>query len=348
MVKKTTKTRKVAASSSKKPATKGRAAASKTPAKKAAAKSAAKSAATKAAAAKLATAKAAAAKTAAAKAAAVKTKPAAARKAAKPASKPAAAPKAAAKAVTKATPAAPAVKPTVILVGADKGGVGKTTISRAVLDFLSLNNIRARAFDTEAPRGTLRRFHPRETTILDLKSTSDQMKIIDTLTTSQSKVSVIDVRAGGLSPALQALDNMGFFDAVRGGEFRFVLLHVIGPSISSLDEIAEIAPYVADGNYFMVKNHINDTTFFEWDPKTHAKYFEKVNTTGDITIERLDELAYEQVELAGTPYSSFIANINASGAPAEHSFVLRGYVRTWLAHVADEFERVGLLDLVND
>lgn len=238
------------------------------------------------------------------------------------------------------------MKPTVIVVGADKGGVGKTTIARAVLDFLSLNNIQTRAFDTETPRGTLYRFHPEETTIVDLTSTADQMKIIDTLNSSQARVSVIDVRAGGLSPALEALDEIGFFDAVKAGEFRFILLHVIGPSIASLDEIAEIAPYMADANYFMVKNHVNDTTFFEWDPNTHAKYFEDVTTTGEITIPKLGELAYEQVELAGTPYSTFIANQTAEGEQADHSFVLRGYVRTWLARVADEFERVGLLDLI--
>ncbi len=242
-------------------------------------------------------------------------------------------------------PASPA-RPTVIVVGADKGGVGKTTISRAILDFLALNNIHARAFDTETPRGTLHRFHPEETMIVDLTEPSDQMKIIDTLNTSQAKVSVIDVRAGGLSPALEALDEIGFFDAVKSGDFRFILLHVIGPSIASLEEIAEIAPYVADANYFMVKNHVNETTFFEWDPQTHAKYFEDVNTTGEITIPKLGELAYEQVELSGTPFSTFIANQDAEGDPADHSFVLRGYVRTWLARVADEFERVGLLDLL--
>jgi len=240
------------------------------------------------------------------------------------------------------------MKPTVIVVGADKGGVGKTTIARAVLDILAHHNIHARAFDTETPRGTLHRFHPEETTIVDLTSTSDQMKIIDTLNTTDAKVSVIDVRAGGLSPALQALDEIGFFDAVQAGEFRFILLHVIGPSIASLDEIAEIAPYMADANYFMVKNHVNDTTFFEWDPQTHAKYFEEVQTTGEITIPKLGELAYEQVELAGTPFSTFVANETAEGEPADHSFVLRGYVRTWCNRVADEFERVGLLDLIND
>ena len=32
-------------------------------------------------------------------------------------------------------------KPAVIVVGADKGGVGKTTVSRTLLDYFSANNV---------------------------------------------------------------------------------------------------------------------------------------------------------------------------------------------------------------
>jgi len=238
------------------------------------------------------------------------------------------------------------MKPSIILIGADKGGVGKTTIARAVLDYLLTNNVLARAFDTECPRGTLHRFHPEETQIVDLTSTSDQMKIIDTLNTDQVKVSVIDVRAGGLTTALQALKDMGFLDAVAEGEFNFLVFHVLGSSIASLDEIEEIAPYVIDARYFLVKNHVNDTTFFEWDPQTHRKYFEKVDTAGELTIPKLNEIAYEQVEVAATPFSTFVANMTAEAEPANHSFVLRGYVRTWQHKIADEFDRVGLLGFV--
>ena len=235
------------------------------------------------------------------------------------------------------------MKPSVILVGADKGGVGKTTVSRALLDYLATNNIIARAFDTEYPRGTLHRFHPQETTIVDLQSTSDQMRILDTLNTAQVKVSVIDIRAGGLLLAMQALEDTGFLDAVAAGEFDFLIYHVLGSSIASLEEIDEIAPYVQDGHYFLVKNHVNDTTFFEWDPITHRKYFEKIETAGEITVPKLNEMAYEQVEIAATPFSTFVADRTAEGEPAGHSFVLRGYVRTWLHKIAEEFDRVGLL-----
>src|SRR5215208_2187553 len=100
-------------------------------------------------------------------------------------------------------------KPVVIVVGADKGGVGKTTVSRTLLDYFAANNVETRAFDTESPRGTLKRFHPEVTEVVDATQVGDQMKIFDTLGNAQAKVTVIDVRAGLLSPTLKALSEIG-------------------------------------------------------------------------------------------------------------------------------------------
>src|SRR5664279_4070722 len=93
-------------------------------------------------------------------------------------------------------------KPAVILVGADKGGVGKTTVARTLLDYFGAHNKPTRAFDTESPRGTLQRFHPAVTEIVDVLQVPDQMKIFDTLGNAAAKVTVIDIRAGLLSPCL--------------------------------------------------------------------------------------------------------------------------------------------------
>src|SRR5438874_2034123 len=96
-------------------------------------------------------------------------------------------------------------KPAVLIVGADKGGVGKTTVSRTLLDYFAAHQIPTRAFDTEAPKGTLKRFYPDASEIVDMNLVPDQMKIFDTLSASHASVTVIDVRAGLLSPTLQSL-----------------------------------------------------------------------------------------------------------------------------------------------
>jgi hypothetical protein len=238
-------------------------------------------------------------------------------------------------------------KPAVILIGADKGGVGKTTVARTLLDYFGGRHIPTRAFDTESPRGTLKRFHPDVTEIVDVTSVADQMKIFDTVSSAEAKVTVIDVRAGLLSSTLQALTEIGFLESAKKGQITFALFHILGPSIASLEEIAETARVLGDAKYFLVKNFVNNTTFFEWDPATYNSYFKKIRGAEEITIPKLNEMACEQVEVAGIPYASFVDNKNVKGETASYSFVLRGYVRHWLGQVWDEFDRVKLVDLVS-
>ena len=237
-------------------------------------------------------------------------------------------------------------KPAVILVGADKGGVGKTTVSRTLLDYLVAHNLPVRAFDTESPKGTLRRFHPDITDVVDITSTSDQMKIFDTLSSTDSQITVIDVRAGLLSTTLRALRDIGFLEAAKKNQLTLAVFHILGPSVASLDEIAETAGFMTDASYFLVKNFINNTTFFEWDPATYNSYFKKIKDSNEITIPKLNEMACEQVELASVPFVSFVANKGQDGQPVSYSFVLRGYVRHWLGNVWAEFDRVKLVDIV--
>jgi len=237
-------------------------------------------------------------------------------------------------------------KPAVIIVGADKGGVGKTTVARTLLDYFNAHQTPIRAFDTESPRGTLSRFHPDITEIVDITQVPDQMKIFDTLGTTQATVTVIDVRAGLLSPTLQALNEIGFLEAAKKDQITFAVFHILGPSIASLQEIAETAQFVGDASYFLVKNHINETSFFEWDPATYDSYFKQIQNAEEITIPKLNEMACEQVEISSVPYVSFVANRSAQGEAAANSFVLRGYVRHWLGNVWAEYDRVKLVDLV--
>ena len=236
-------------------------------------------------------------------------------------------------------------KPAVIIIGADKGGVGKTTVSRTLLDYFNAHQVPTRAFDTEAPRGTLKRFYPDTTEVVDMTQIPDQMKVFDTLNSAEAAVTLIDVRAGLMSPTLKALRDIGFIEAAKKGQITFAVFHILGPTIASLDEIADTATYLDDAKYFLVKNFINNTHFFQWDEATHSSYFNKIKNAVEITIPKLNEMASEQVELASVPYLSFIANKKLNGEAAAYSFVLRGYVRHWLGNVWAEYDRIALADL---
>jgi hypothetical protein len=132
---------------------------------------------------------------------------------------------------------------------------------------------------------------------------------------------------------------------VKKGQITFVVLHILGSSIASLNEIEDTASFIGDANYFLVKNFINNTSFFEWDQATHSSYFKKKDAVA-ITIPKLNEMAFEQVELASVPFLTFVANKGPKGETANYSFVLRGYVRHWLGNVWGEYDRIKLNDIV--
>jgi hypothetical protein len=238
-------------------------------------------------------------------------------------------------------------RPAMILVGADTGGVGKTTISRTLLDFFASRKVATHAFDTERPRGALARFHPGITDVIDITAVPDQMKIFDTIQSSSAQVTVIDIRAGLMPPTLRALRDIGVFDKAKKDQLNLAVFHILGPSIASLEEIAETAKFVGDARYFLVKNFATDTTSFDWEQQAYNSYFNRIKDAAEIKVAKLSEMACEQVEWASVPFASFIADRKANGEAASNSFVLRGYVRHWLNNVWAEYDRVRLMDLID-
>jgi len=99
--------------------------------------------------------------------------------------------------------------------------------------------------------------------------------------------------------------------------------------------------------YFLVKNFVNYSSFFEWNQSTYDSYFNKFGSTEELVVPKLRELAYEQVELASVPFTTFVANKNRKGDLGSYSHVLRGYVRHWLRQVWDEYDRIKLQDVVS-
>ena len=234
-------------------------------------------------------------------------------------------------------------RPTLIMVGADKGGVGKSTLARLLLDYFERRKLPCRAFDTEHPRGTLNRFYPQITEIINLEAVADQMKVLDTMDGAAQRVTVLDLKAGVLSSALETFERIGVLDAARNGQFDLGLFHVVGPSVASLEEMGEMARYTHGIQYIVARNFINETNFFEWDDSTYKKYFADLNNAQEIDIPKLNEMAYEAVDLAGATFSDFVSNRSAGDYDAGYSFVLRGYVNKWRKDVDSELEKLAVI-----
>jgi hypothetical protein len=238
--------------------------------------------------------------------------------------------------------------PIVILVGADKGGVGKTQTCRALRDYMDTPQRkdlpRSRLFDGQHPRGDLVNFC-HDAQIINITDIADQMKIFDTL----EGVTMVDIPAGQLGWTLKACDAARLLDDVRSGSLRMALLHVLGPSISSLDEIKDaIAMLGTSAKHFIVKNHINETNFFEWDESSSQATSLRALAKVTIEIPHLDTLPNEAVQAAKESFIGFVAGgiDPATGKP--RSRTQRGHVAQWLEKTWSGFDRVGLGKMIDE
>lgn len=222
-----------------------------------------------------------------------------------------------------------------ILVGADKGGVGKTTLCRVLLDYINATGAAARVFDSEPGGGVLKRFFPSAVTV-NLAETVDQELVVNKL--DAARVTIVDIRAGLLSPTLHLFQRIGF---KHGEEAQLLVFHVLGNNIASLGELKNTAALLAaGGDHVLVKNHANAGKFFEGDEATQAKYIHPINPTAVIEIGNLDAIAAERVDKSNQSFSAFARDSN-------NSRVVRGLVAAWYADCAGTLDKIGFKNLLS-
>jgi dethiobiotin synthetase len=222
--------------------------------------------------------------------------------------------------------------PTIFIVGADKGGVGKTVVARTLDDYLRVKGANQAVFDAQWPAGDLVRFAP-AAEIINIENVDHQMKAFD----SVKGITLIDIAAGLLSPTLAALSDVGLLDDVRAEKMALVLFHVIGASFASLREISETAAAIGGGvKHLLVKNYVTEGGFTEWEKDERFAEMLRVASPHTITIPHLIDRASAELQTVGGSFDAF------ANDRARHGTMLTGYVRNWERKVFEEYNRVGL------
>lgn len=230
------------------------------------------------------------------------------------------------------------------IVGGDKGGVGKTTVARLLVEYFDEMRRPPRVFDTEYPKGSLVRFYPNTTKLIDITTVKSQIEIFDSLQASRAP-HVLDLRAGTFSSVLRTFEDISVLDQMREGLLDITFFHVIGGNYEALGEVADAMEQLPIDRHVVVKSHATDPDFQFWMESDVRERFMGDGGT-EIAIPRLDELVYETVDTNSVPFRSFIQNRTRDDGPGNFSLVLRGYCRKWLADIFNEFRRVDQLQRV--
>ena len=92
-----------------------------------------------------------------------------------------------------------------------------------------------------------------------MTTTADQMKIFDTLNATSPSVTVIDSPRRIVVAGARLAARYRLLDAPRSGQITFAVFHILGPSIASLDEIAETANSHTAPNTILVRRTSSTT-----------------------------------------------------------------------------------------
>ena len=214
--------------------------------------------------------------------------------------------------------------PMVFIVGADKGGTGKSTVARAILRRLP----GARAVDTDR---TLSRFYP-SALVLDPSKVDDQIRLFEQM----PEVTLVDSGAGQLSSLLRSMRELGLLADVDRGTMDLRVIHVVGPDTSSMEEVVPVGAQLGErARHVIVKNHIDPgTQYFDFDQDRVRGYL-----GGDVQVvdfPHLEARVAEAVQVSGQPFEVFEKD-------EAHHLILRRRLAYWLSLVDAELDGAGVV-----
>lgn len=237
----------------------------------------------------------------------------------------------------KSKTAVTAAKPRLILTHGEKGGVGKTTVARLVADFLASREASFRAFDAEGAAGQLLRFHPAQTSAVEVDKASAIAPVLDFLMDGNPKrLALVDLGARSGEDLRDWLYKGGALEEVENGHLGITVVYVLGGAVDSVGHLKEcFGALGADVDYVIVKNFGVAARFDVYDGSNIRQDLLAAGAK-EISIPTLDGTVYQSVDKASVPFSTFCEGTEAG-------YTERRYCRTWLRECFAALDEVASL-----
>lgn len=227
-------------------------------------------------------------------------------------------------------------KPRLILTHGEKGGVGKTTVARVIADFLNSKDLAFRAFDAEGPTGQLLRFHPNETTAIDVASAASVAPVLDYVMEGNGRrLALVDLGARTGGDLKSWLYRGGALEEAEAARLGITVVYVLGGAVDSVGHLKECYQELGrETNYVIVKNYGVAEKFEVYDQSNVRADLLGVGAR-EISVPALDGTVFQSVDRASISFSAFADNQEGT-----FGFTERRYCRTWLRECYAALEEV--------
>jgi len=141
------------------------------------------------------------------------------------------------------------------VVCSSRRGVGKTLLSRLLIEYHDLEGWPVAAFDLADEGPQLADFMPDRTTVADISDIFGQMALFDSLISDSDVIKVIDLGHRSFRNFFIIAQKIGFFEEVRRHAIEPLLLFMIDPDPKSAEAYSTLQCWFKDVPLLPVRNH---------------------------------------------------------------------------------------------
>jgi len=231
--------------------------------------------------------------------------------------------------------AAPNGKSSILLIGGEKGGVGKSLVSRALAQYFIDCSVPFVGFDTDRSHGALMRFYSdyASPVLIDRYEALDH--IVETAVEQPGIRVLVDLAAQTHAPLVAWMDDSGVLDLAQENDLRITYWHVMDTGRDSVDLLRQVLDRFQDRlNYVVVRNQLRGNDFSNLEK---SGLLDRLSSLGGRVVE-MKQLHQSVIQKIDAKDRSFWA---AKQSSAEYGAGLglmeRQRLKTWMNHVFAEF-----------
>jgi hypothetical protein len=225
------------------------------------------------------------------------------------------------------------------LIGGEKGGVGKSMVSRLLAQFFIDNQLSFVGFDTDRSNGALMRFYSDYASPVLIDSYEALDHIVEAAVEHPGCRVLVDLAAQTHEPLVKWMNESGVLDMTAEGGFAVTYWHVMDSGRDSVDLLSRLLDRFGDRlNYVLVQNQLRGDDFSQLE---NSGQLERAVALGArvVAIKHLHDGVAQKLDARN---ASFWAAAHASGADGPGLGLMeRQRLKMWLNHAYASLANAG-------
>lgn len=225
-------------------------------------------------------------------------------------------------------------------IGGEKGGVGKSLVSRLLAQHLIDRGIPFTAFDTDRSHASLLRYYADFATLVEVDQVESLDRIVEAAARDEHQRVLVDL-AAQTAPALSRwIEESQLLDVAAEIGLSMVWWHVMDAGRDSVELLRQFLDRF--GGRMELVLAFNEIRGEKFDLLEESGLGKRAEDAG-AKIVRIHKLSDDTMRRIDAQGASFWAALNpADTAHAALGLLERRRVRSWLENASQEFDRIGV------